>query len=85
MVANMFVFFAGGFETTASTLACCIYELAVNPEIQNKLRDEIQMTREREGLNYDTINNLPYLEMVICGKKINNNNAQEFYMLLRQL
>lgn len=68
LVANMFVFFAGGFETTASCLACCIYELALNPEIQNKLRNEIQKIRDKEELNYDNINDLPFLEMVICGE-----------------
>lgn len=44
LAANAFAFFIAGFETTASTISYCLYELAINPEIQIKLRDKIKET-----------------------------------------
>lgn len=69
MAANAFVFFIAGFETTSSTMSFLLLELAANPDIQEKVRQEITSTLERhEGdLNYDSIKDLPYLEMVISG------------------
>ena len=35
------VFLAAGYETTATTLSYVSYHLALNPDIQQKLREEI--------------------------------------------
>lgn len=69
LAANAFVFFVAGFETTASTISYCLYELAMNPEIQNQLRKKIQQTLDaNEGkLSYDTLKDMPYLDMIING------------------
>ncbi|VVC25724.1 Hypothetical protein CINCED_3A014569 [Cinara cedri] len=67
LAANSFVFFVAGFETTASILSYCLYELAINPEIQIKLREIIKEKHdENEGkLSYDMLKELKYLDMVI--------------------
>lgn len=71
LAANSFVFFVAGFETTASTISYCLYELAMNPEIQVKLREIIKQRNETEGkLSYDTLKDLKYLDMVINGQCI---------------
>lgn len=69
LAANAFVFFIAGFETTASTISYCLYELALNPEIQNTLREKIKQTLdENDGkLSYDTLKCMTYLDMVING------------------
>jgi len=69
LVANSFVFFVAGFETTASTISYCLYELAMNPEIQVKLREKIKKTLEANDgkLAYDTLKDMKYLDMVING------------------
>lgn len=55
------------FETSASTLTFALYELALNPDIQGKLRHEIQQgIANNEGkLDYDLLFSFHYLEMVV--------------------
>lgn len=67
LVANAFVFFIAGFETTASTISYCLYELALNPKIQVKLRQNIRQTLDANDgkLAYDTLKDMKYLDMVI--------------------
>lgn len=67
MVAQVLIFFFAGFETisTAATYFC--YELAVNPDIQDKLRKEIdEANREHNGkLSYDVLKKMKYLDMCL--------------------
>ena len=42
ILAQGFVFFLAGYETTANTLALFGYHLAIQPEIQEKLYQEIR-------------------------------------------
>ena len=41
VLINSLVFMLAGFDTTATTLSWLFYELAVNPEIQEKLATSI--------------------------------------------
>lgn len=41
IVAQSGAFLIGGFETSSTTLSFCMYELAKNPLVQNKLKEEI--------------------------------------------
>ena len=70
MASNIFVFFVAGFETTASTMAYCLLELAANPYVQDKMRQEILDTlAEHDGkITYDDLKNLRYVDQVISGK-----------------
>lgn len=51
-----------GFDTTALTMSFLIYELALNPEYQKKLQDELDDTNLD---NYTELQNLSYLDAVI--------------------
>lgn len=68
MAAQSFVFIIAGFETSASVLTSCFYELAINQDIQKKLTDELDSAGN--DITYDVLQQLPYLEMVVCGKII---------------
>jgi len=61
-----------GFETSSTTLSFCLYELAVNPAIQTKLREEIDATLEKFGgqITYDAVQGMKYMGQVIDGKII---------------
>ncbi|NP_001166007.1 cytochrome P450 6CK6 [Nasonia vitripennis] len=64
--ANAFVFFLGGYETSSSTTSFCLYELAQNPEVQEKLQAEIdEVVRSLTGLTYESIAEMEYLDMVL--------------------
>lgn len=71
LTAQCLIFFFAGFDT-ASTLLCFLaHELAINPDIQARLIEEVDLFREQlEGqpMNYETINKMTYLDMVVTGK-----------------
>lgn len=67
LAGQALVFFAAGFETSATTISNTLYELALNPDIQDKLRVEIQEELKREKLSYDSIKNMKYLDKVVKG------------------
>lgn len=52
-----------GHETTAGSLAFTLLELAKNPAVQQRLRDEIRSVGR--DLNYDDIQRLQYLDAVV--------------------
>ncbi|KAK3924699.1 Cytochrome P450 6k1 [Frankliniella fusca] len=67
MAAHVFVFFLAGFETTSTTISFALFELAKNPEAQEKLLEEIDavLKKSKGEVTYDTIMNMPYMEMVV--------------------
>ncbi|XP_008554599.3 probable cytochrome P450 6a13 [Microplitis demolitor] len=67
LAAQAMVFFAAGFETSSTTISFALYELAIAPEVQEKLRTEILETLKRHNgqLSYDIVNEMKYLHMVI--------------------
>ena len=70
IAAQAFVFFVAGFDTSANTIAFCLYELALNPEIQEITRQDILDSVEKyDGkLTYDAVLGMKYLDMVVSGK-----------------
>ncbi|KAM7303985.1 cytochrome P450 3A5 [Ixodes scapularis] len=68
LVANLFIFLAAGFETTATSLAFIIHVLAKYPEEQDRILDELNKTfpEKDQELTYDGVQQLKRLDMVIC-------------------
>ncbi|KAL3273885.1 hypothetical protein HHI36_015310 [Cryptolaemus montrouzieri] len=64
IASQAFVYFNASYETISSTLSFMSYELAVNPEIQNKLIQEIDNNKDLTQ-NFDAVMEMPYLDMVI--------------------
>lgn len=67
MIANTVMILLAGYETTATTLSYASYCLALNPHVQDKLRDEVNKAFEADGgkLKYETLTSLKYLDAVI--------------------
>jgi cytochrome P450 family 9 len=64
-----FIFFFAGFDTVATTMGFMSYELAANPEVQQKLFEEIQESEANlngKTINYEQIQALKYLDQVVC-------------------
>jgi len=67
LAAEAFLVFIGGFETSSTLMTFTLYELALNPDIQERLREEITTgIEENDGkLTYDMLFGFKYLDMVI--------------------
>nr|QTM97438.1 Cytochrome P450 [Sitophilus oryzae] len=66
ILAQAVQFFVAGFDTISSTMSFTLYELAMNQDIQDKLRLEIKENLEaNHGVTYDGYNEIKYLDMVI--------------------
>jgi len=62
---SIMTFFLAGHETTANALAWTLYCLAKHPTVQNNVRDEITHVLHNGSIEMDTLDRLPYTEMVI--------------------
>lgn len=60
-------FLLAGQDTTSTTLCLTCYHLATNPDVQERLQDEIDSvwTGGDAIPSYETVHELPYLDMVI--------------------
>ena len=69
MAAHSYVFFLAGFETSSTTLTFCMYELAKNQDIQQRVHQEIDSVLERHDgqITYDSISEMKFLDQCIDG------------------
>ncbi|KAL1116441.1 hypothetical protein AAG570_004915 [Ranatra chinensis] len=67
LMAQAFLFFNAGYDTTATTLGYTLYHLACHPECQRKVRREIEDAKKRRGgaIDFEALKNLNYLEACI--------------------
>nr|CAI5855768.1 unnamed protein product [Callosobruchus analis] len=67
IVAECFLFFIAGFETSSSAISFACYELSQHQEIQQKVREEIEATLERHGgkLTYEGVMEMTYMDKVV--------------------
>lgn len=69
IAAQVFLFFFAGFETSSTAMTYTLYELALNPNIQDKVRKEINEINNRNDgkFTYDSLAEMTYLDQVIYG------------------
>ncbi|KAB0790862.1 hypothetical protein PPYR_14949 [Photinus pyralis] len=82
LIAQAVTFFSAGFESSASTLAFTLHELAVHGDIQCRLRAEVEdVIRERGGLDYEAVNDMHYLEAVYPKTSFIHRECVENYVV----
>lgn len=68
LVAQCLLFFLAGFDTSSSLLSFTAYEICVNPDIQQRLFEEIQETNKSldgKRLTYDALQKMKLMDQVI--------------------
>ncbi|XP_026482129.1 cytochrome P450 9e2-like [Ctenocephalides felis] len=69
------IFFLAGFESISTSICFVAYELAINPDVQKTLQDEIdavcvELEQSNQKLvDYERLHKMKYLDMVISGEK----------------
>ncbi|KRT83649.1 cytochrome P450, partial [Oryctes borbonicus] len=66
-IAQVILFFIAGFDTSSATLSFCLFSLASNLDIQEKLREEIKhVLKKHDGkITYDSIQDMKYMDQVL--------------------
>jgi cytochrome P450 len=69
VVAHAITFFLDGFETSSAALSFSLYALATNPDVQDRVREEVESVLRRHGgeLTFDDIQEMTYLDMFLAG------------------
>lgn len=77
-MAQAFGFFVAGFETSSTTMANALYELALNPDIQDKLRQEINehFAKHNGEFKYEYMKDMTYLDKVYRGTRSQKKNKR---------
>ncbi|XP_023219443.1 cytochrome P450 3A41-like isoform X2 [Centruroides sculpturatus] len=66
MLAQCVLFLFAGIETTTNTLAFVVYYMALNPECQNKLIEEIdEVNKNNKEINFDVLFKMQYMDAVV--------------------
>lgn len=72
--AQAMTFYGDGFETSSTVICFALYHLGRNPDVQQKLYEEIQETLKKHNeLNYDAILEMKYLDKVFSGNFFTNS------------
>ncbi|KAK9393084.1 cytochrome P450 3A9-like [Crotalus adamanteus] len=66
ILAQAIIFIFAGYETISSALSYLTYELAIHPDIQQKLQEEIDIVLPNKApITYDALMQMEYLDMVL--------------------
>lgn len=66
IAAQAFLFLLAGFETSSSVATFAVYEMAINSDMQDRVRTEINevLKKHDDKLTYDSIFEMKYLDMI---------------------
>ena len=67
-MATAVIFLVAGYDTTGTTLAFACYQLAKNPQIQERLQEEVEEVSGgdvNKELTYEDLHSMTYLDQII--------------------
>lgn len=69
IAANTMLYMFAGYETSATAGQLAAYELALNPHVQDKAREEVTrvLAKYNGQCTYEAQNEMTYMNMVIDG------------------
>ncbi|XP_062563384.1 probable cytochrome P450 9f2 [Armigeres subalbatus] len=68
LISQCFLFFLAGFDTVSTCMTFLTYELMLNPDVQQRLYDEVIETEESlngKPLTYEVLQKMEYMDMVV--------------------
>lgn len=65
ITSQAMIFFFAGFDTVSTAMSFGSYELAVNKDVQDRLRQEIMETQKDGKVTYEKLTQMKYMDMVI--------------------
>jgi cytochrome P450 family 6 len=65
VIGQCLMFFFAGMETISTTICNSLYELALNPSIQDKLYDELTRAHPSGEISFDDLNACKYLDLFL--------------------
>jgi cytochrome P450 family 6 len=70
LTAQATVFFLAGFDTSSSATSYACWELAENPDVQERVQQEIDQVlgKYEEKVTYEALKEMKFLDCVINGK-----------------
>lgn len=81
IAAQAFIFFLAGFETSSTTLTYCLYELALNKDIQTKTRQQIQNAFKKHNgqFTYEMMMDISYIDHVLQGNVKTSSDLSKYF------
>ncbi|XP_055697220.1 probable cytochrome P450 6a14 [Phlebotomus papatasi] len=65
IAAQVFGFFIANFETSALTITACLFELSLQPQLQELAHEEILSTVSEDELTYESLMGMKYLTQIL--------------------
>ncbi|XP_011869164.1 PREDICTED: cytochrome P450 9e2-like [Vollenhovia emeryi] len=67
IVSQAFIFFFAGFDTSSTLMCFVAHELAVNQEVQDRLRQEVlhHLAEGNGEITYEALSKMSYMDMVV--------------------
>ncbi|XP_055529187.1 cytochrome P450 9e2-like [Wyeomyia smithii] len=68
LIAQCFLFFLAGFDTVSTCMTFLTYELTINPDVQDRLYEEIRtmvQSLDNKPLSYEELQKMTYMDMVV--------------------
>ncbi|KAI1298594.1 Cytochrome P450 3A11 [Halotydeus destructor] len=84
VMANSLGLVGAAYDSTTAAMSNTAWLLAQNPEVQEKIRDEIDAVCDGEEFTYDSLNKMTYLEAVISeALRLEPSDARGFRRTVR--